>query len=112
MTRFESLKKASTSSQTVPREGDTIVSEEGLNKKKFAMPMELNENNNENSDHLGNDQQENESDESCYEEFSPTSGEETESDEEHIEDTITYHSKSAKTYSIRRINCNYVQFLL
>ncbi|XP_028418447.1 uncharacterized protein LOC114543796 [Dendronephthya gigantea] len=104
-TRLESLKKASTSSQTDPIECDSsnaIVSEEirkveddghSLNDKKLAVTVDLDKNNIENSDHVKDDHDENDAgDDSCDEEFLPTSGEESESDEEHIEDTKTCDS--------------------
>lgn len=97
LTKFASLNKASTYSQTDPIAHDTGVNdgigevedEYSLNNTKMTVPVELDVNNSvENSDYVDHDQQENELDldfegiESCGEEFLPTSGKESESDEE------------------------------
>ena len=94
-TRFELPKKVSTYSQTDPIDvnGEVDDVHNSLNNEKFNVPVKLDMNNGgENSDQADHDQEENEldlefeGDESCDDEFSPTSGEESESDEGHHED--------------------------
>ena len=94
-TRFESPKKVSTYSQTDPIDvnGEVDDGHSCLNNEKFNVPVKLDVNNSDgNSDQADHDQEENEldlefeGDESCDDEFSPTSGEESESDEGHQED--------------------------
>ena len=94
-TRFESPKKVSTYSQMDPIDVNSEVDDghSCLNNEKFNVPVKLDVNNSDgNSDQADHDQEENEldlkfeGDKSCDDEFSPTCGEESESDEGHQED--------------------------